>query len=74
MMNLEFIYLFFSRQHPATSPFQKVISIPRAAPDSIIRERATTSMMTVALGQKNLQIVSSLKYVPYLCSSSDEVM
>lgn len=47
MMNLEFIYLFSSRQHPATSPFQKVISIPRAAPDAVIRERAT-SLMIVA--------------------------
>lgn len=48
MMNLEFIYLFSSRQHPTTSPFQKVISIPGAAADSIIHERATSLMMIVA--------------------------
>lgn len=35
MMNLEFIYLFSIRQHPATSPFLKVISIHGAAKDSL---------------------------------------
>lgn len=35
MMNLEFIYLFSIRQHPATAPFLKVISIHGAATDSL---------------------------------------
>lgn len=35
MMNLEFIYLFSIRQHPATSLFLKVISIHGAVADSL---------------------------------------
>lgn len=72
------IYLFiFQPTAPRHITFQKVISIPGAAPDSIIRERATSLMMIVApdllhIGtekkKKKLRFVSLLKYVWDQCS------